>query len=371
MWNLAGIERILTCKMNYIANKTDHQVYLTTYEQQQHALAFQVNDNITYQPIDTPIPQRRNYSFLKWIKLYHNSRKLFKKQFIKLLGTIHPDIVIYTVYSYEIMDIIINTCQNMNIKTIMESHIKGETVSMAKYQNNPFLFKLFTLWDWHILKSLKKCNCVVTLTMEDLPYWEQYTKTTKVIPNMITISPIRVKNYDNKRVIAAGRYTHQKGYDMLLEAWHSLYDKNGDWHLYVFGNEDRTMYQEIVNKYKMNSTVHLLPATVNIVEEFSISSIYVMSSRFEGFPLVLVEAMSCGLPCVSFDCPYGPREIISDGEDGFLVKNGDIKELSTQIQLLMSNADLRKSMGEKAIRNIARYNPKCIMEQWDILFKNI
>lgn len=259
----------------------------------------------------------------------------------------------------------------MNIKTIMESHIKGETVSMAKYQYNHFLFKLFTLWDWHILKSLKKCNCVVTLTMEDLPYWEQYTKTTKVIPNMITISPIRVKNYDNKRVIAAGRYTHQKGYDMLLEAWHSLYDKNGDWHLYVFGNEDRTMYQEIVNKYKMNSTVHLLPATVNIVEEFSISSIYVMSSRFEGFPLVLVEAMSCGLPCVSFDCPYGPREIISDGEDGFLVKNGDIKELSTQIQLLMSNADLRKSMGEKAIRNIARYNPKCIMEQWDILFKNI
>ena len=371
MIDLAGIERILSCKMNYLSENTSHQIYLMTYEQQNKELSFQLNSNISYLPMNNPMPQRSDYSFINWIKAYLYARRLFMRQFQTTINDIHPDIVICTVYSYHVLDIIIKTANRMKAKTILESHIKGDTVSIAKYQTNRILLSLFSLWDKYILKSLKKCDCIVTLTKEDILYWKRYSSHIEVIPNMLTISPQKVNDYRTKRIIAAGRYTHQKGYDLLLEAWHHIDPKYYNWHLFVFGNGDKTTYQHIVDKYNMNKNVHLMSATKDIVKEFSNSSIYVMSSRFEGFPLVLGEAMSCGLPCISFDCPYGPRDIISDGEDGIIVENGNIRELSQKLEYLMSDVGIRQAMGEKASINISRYKPEFIMKQWIHLFNNL
>ena len=114
-----------------------------------------------------------------------------------------------------------------------------------------------------------------------------------------------------------------------------------------------------------------MPATEDIAEEFAKSSIYVMSSRYEGFGLVLAEAMSCGLPCISFDCPYGPREIITDGEDGLLADDGNIENLAKKLEHLMSNEELRIEMGTMAIQNISRFKPDSIMAQWINLFNSI
>ena len=187
---------------------------------------------------------------------------------------------------------------------------------------------------------------------------------------MLTITPKEV-NYESKRVISAGRYMTEKGFDRLLKVWSLVNKQFYDWHLYIFGNVDRTAYQRIAEHMQLCNTVHLMPATKDIAEEFSKSSIYVMSSRYEGFGLVLAEAMSCGLPCVSFDCPYGPREIIRNGEDGFLVEDGNIDELAQKLKQLMSNKELRKTMGAKAAMNITRYKPETIMAQWIKLFQSI
>ena len=371
MTNLAGIERILTCKMNYLSEKTEHSVFLLTYEQPNQALSFQLNDKITYQPINSPVPQREGLSLFGWIKAYSLARKVFKHQFYNVLKAIHPDIVISTGYAYPVLDIIIDISRKVNTKIIVESHVKGDTVSMKKYIYNNKLAYLFSFWDSYILKKVKKADCVVTLTHEDKEFWKPYAKRIEVIPNILTITPKKVIDYRAKRIIAAGRYVHQKGFDMLLEAWHIINKNVNDWHLYIFGNENRKPYQRIVDKYGMNDNTHLMGATKDIAEEFSKSSIFVLSSRFEGFGLVLAEAMSCGLPCVSFDCPYGPRDILTDGEDGFLVENSNVEALAKAIEQLIADENLRKSMGEKAIINVARYDSSNIMNRWEKLFSSL
>lgn len=372
MQNYAGIERILTCKMNYIAENTSIQLFLSTYEQQSKELPFQLNNKIAYRPFNVLMPQRNKTSFGKWVYSYLQARHEFKHQFRLLLRNVQPDIVVCTVYSYQVMDIIIKSCQNLGIKTIMESHTKGETITMArKFTYNPFLHSLFSLWDHKIMNSLKYCHCVVTLTKQDVSFWQKYISHIEVIPNMLTITPKKVTDYGAKRVISAGRYMTEKGFDRLINTWNLINKHFDDWHLFIFGNGDKEQYQHMVNQYQLNDTVHLMPATKDIAEEFSKSSIYVMTSRYEGFGLVLAEAMSCGLPCVSFNCPYGPREIISDGEDGLLVEDGNITDLSQKIESLMSDVKQRESMGTKAIKNITRYNPEIIMNKWINLFQSI
>lgn len=368
MVNLAGIERILTCKMNYLANNSSHEVFLVTYAQQDFPISFQLNEEISYHPIDAPIPQREGYTVMTWIKSYFAARNVFKKQFSHLIKTVRPDLIICTGYAFSVLDIIINTSRKNGAKTIIESHVKSDTVSMKKYVYNPTIARIFSIWDRYIMKSLREADCIVTLTHNDKEFWTKYAKRVEVIPNILTITPQKVIDYRNKRVIAAGRYVRQKGFDLLLDAWHLIDKKYEDWHLYIYGNEDRTPYQRIVDKYQMNKNVHLMPATKDIVQEFSKSSIFILSSRFEGFGLVLAEAMSCGLPCISFDCPYGPRDIITNEEDGLLVENGDIKALTGAIERLMADENLRQSMGVKAIKNVARFNPKTIMSQWEQLF---
>lgn len=372
MKNFAGIERILSCKMNYISEHTTNDVFLTTYEQQSHKLPFQLNHNISYQPIDAPMPQWGKATFWDWLKAYYHARQLYRQQFHHLLKDIQPHLVICTAYSFQVLDIILDTCHKLGIKTIMESHTKGETVTLAhKAKYNHHLYRLFLLWDRHILRSLRHCQCVVTLTKQDIPFWQRYAQRIEVIPNMLTITPKRTADYETKRVISAGRYMSEKGFDRLLRAWNLINAHFGDWHLYIFGNGDRTPYQKSADQFQLGGTVHLMPATEDIAEEFSNSSIYVMSSRYEGFGLVLAEAMSCGLPCVSFDCPYGPREIITDGEDGLLAQDGNIEDLAQKMEQLMTDVELRKSMGTKAVMNIARYQPEVIMAQWTNLFESI
>ncbi len=259
----------------------------------------------------------------------------------------------------------------MHAKTIVESHVKSDTVSMKYYVYNHTATLFFSWWDYYIMKSLKKVNCIVTLTHDDKEFWIQYAKRVEVIPNILTIIPQKVIDYQSKRVIAAGRYVYQKGFDLLLEVWHLIDKSYNDWHLYIYGNGERAPYQQIVDKFDMNHNVHLMPATNEIAEEFSKSSIFVMSSRFEGFGLVLAEAMSCGLPCISFDCPYGPRDIITNEDDGILVENENIKAFAKSLERLMGDYKLRTAMGETASKNILRYSPKIIMDQWESLFKSL
>ncbi len=217
----------------------------------------------------------------------------------------------------------------------------------------------------------KYCG-IVCLTNETKQYFRGLNNAV-VIPNSLPFYPENNSLCENKKIISVGRTWKIKGYDLLLEAWNLIAKKYPDWSIEIYGearNLDNYLREKIAT-YKLEKSFLLKGAELNIKEKYLDSSIYVMSSRSETFGMVLLEAMACGLPVVSFDCPTGPRNIIKDGEDGFLVQNGNIQEMADKLSYLISNEDIRKEMGQKARQNIQRFSQDNIMPQWKALFEEM
>ena len=158
----------------------------------------------------------------------------------------------------------------------------------------------------------------------------------------------------------------------MIDAWREVHKRHSDWIINIFGSGE---YEERVRKqiteYGLQDVVIMKNPTDHIMEEYLKSSIYVMSSVFEGFAMVLLEAMACGIPCVSFDCPYGPRNVIKNGEDGFLVEYLNSNALAEKICKLIEDKDLRKQMGQNGRRNVMRFSRETIMPQWISLFDSL
>ena len=216
-----------------------------------------------------------------------------------------------------------------------------------------------------------KLDVLVLLTPNDADAWKNIAKTY-VIPNPISFFPEKSASLDNKQVIMVGRYNDAKGYDYLIPAWEIVHQRCPDWILQVYGSGE--LHDDVVNWVKerhLDDSIVLNDPTDDIMSKYLKSSICVLSSRYEGFSLVILESMACGVPVVSFDCPYGPRNIIKDGEDGLLVDYLNVMALADGICSLMKNDTMRKEMGKKARINVQRFSKECIMKQWVDLFNKL
>jgi len=293
--NKAGVERIMTQKINYLA-ETGHDISLLTTDQNNQPLSFPISKNVHYLPVSAPIPSRTDYSFFKWLSSFYNARSVFSKVINSIVIEELPDIIICTTYSFDVLDILTRICHKKHIKLIIESHIQLTNVFMQqRLAYNSILSFYGKIHDNYILHHIRRASMLVCLTNEDMKSWKKlHIDNVYVIPNMITIQPPVTIDYSIKRVIAVGRYSDQKGFDMLIKAWGKLSPKYHDWHLYIFGNEDRVPYEEMAKTEKCQDTCHCMPVTEDIATEYGKSSIFVMSSRYEGMPLALIEAMSSG-----------------------------------------------------------------------------
>lgn len=367
--SIGGLERILIQKMNYLADMLNHNVYLITSSQGNHPIIFPLTHKVKHIDLDIRFHTQYNYPLAKRIRIKYKLERLYKKRLQESVNSINPDIIVgTTMWKPEVVCQLI--CKG---KKIIESHCaKSYTNITDRYSNGIILDiinKMLTRQRYRYTE--KHCDTIVTLTESDASAWKK-TAQIFTIPNMIENISEESSTCQSRRVIAAGRLTYQKGFNKLIDAWVLVHKRHPDWILDIYGEGyyKKQLQKQIEEKHlKENITIH--PFTANIFNEYLTSSIFVLSSNYEGFGLVLVEAMSCGIPCISFDCPHGPSEIIKNQSDGILVENNNIHQMAESLCYLIENEDIRKAYGKKAKENVKRFLPENIMPQWEQLFKEL
>lgn len=360
-----GMSSVLSAKINYLAEHTDYELYMILTEKAGHPWSYQINPKVKWVNFNINFDELDTMPLYRKIFFYMLKQRRYKKLFTDYLMEIRPDITVSTVRRE------INFINDIpdGSKKIGEIHFNRTNYREFKKKWLPDFFNRFVtkLWIHSLLKQLKRLDCFVVLSKEDYKNWPELNNKI-VIPNSISYFPDFQSTCENKQAIAVGRYTNQKGFDLLLQAWRIVYEKHPDWHLDIYGSGDREEYERLGKKLGVSEVVTCHPAVSDIYEIYRESSIFVFSSRYEGFGLVLAEAMSTGVPAVSFACPCGPSDIIHDGIDGILVENGNIQALADGICLLIENETFRKRLGEEATKSVSCFSQDLIMNQWGNLF---
>ena len=364
-----GVERVLSSKANYLASRGDlYDVTIILTDGDGKKPFYPLSDKVRLINLNIGFEELWSLSFFKKIPVYLKKQRLFKRRMTEELMKLRPDITVSTLRRE------INFINDIpdGSKKVGELHVNRQNYRNFTPGDGNFVKRLFAKWwMWRLTGKLKRLDRFVVLTEEDRQSWTELGNVCS-IPNPLPSLPTTKSPLTEKRIIAAGRYAYEKGYDLLLQAW-SLVEKDlPDWHLAVFGTGDRTPYQRMARELKLDETrCRLNEAVTNIAAEYMKSSIFVFSSRFEGFGMSLLEAMSYGLPVVSFDCPCGPRDIVSNGKDGILVENGNTQALAAALKRLADNADQRAALAEEAVKTSQKYDISIIGKRWEELFRSL
>ena len=363
-YNSGGMERVLSNKANYLAAH-GHEVTIVTTDQRGQAPFFELDRRIRCIDIDVNYETNNGKSFFNKVAHYPFKQFKHKRRLAKVLKEIKPDIAI----SMFCNDASLLPRMKDGSKKVLEIHFSR--FKRLQYDRKG-LWRLADKWrNRNELKVALRFDRFVVLTHEDSRYWGSLSNMS-VIPNARTFVCDAPAPLDRHRVIAVGRYTYQKGFDMLLDAWARVCKQVNGWELHIIGDgESRDALAAQIKELSLQDCVVLCPATKNIKEAYKEASILVMSSRYEGFGMVLLEAATAGVPAVSFDCKCGPSEIIKDGETGFLVELGDTAGLAEKMLMLMKDEALRKKMGKAAFADSSRFSTETVMKQWTDLFDEL
>lgn len=368
----AGVERVMSDKLNWLAEQ-GYEVTMVTYEQGQHPHAFPLHSSIRFLDLGTCFYKIERYNMLKRIFMFFKLRRLFRSRLQALLNDVQPDVLVSTTYSIKLMDIILS----MKTKAfrIVESHVACYSIKkIYDYRNRPTLRFFASLYDRWMLGRVVKADQMVVLTNGDANDWRNYASNVVVIPNPVTYYPERVLPHDvsGHRILCVGRLHEQKGFDMLVGAFALIAQQCKDWIIDIYGDgSDKAMLTEMIHQHNLDGRITINPPSTTIYDEYQNSDFLVLSSRYEGFPLVLNEAMSCGTPCVAFRCKYGPEDVIEDKKTGILVDNGKIQDLADKMLWMINHPKERLQMGQAARQAAARYEKSAIMQLWLELFSRI
>ena len=363
-WHSGGMERVLANKANWLV-ANGYEVIIVTTDQRGNCPFFPLDNRIKC--IDLGINYEENNGKSIWNKIIHYPFKQYKhrRSLEIVLKEECPDVTV----SMFCNDVSFITKLKDGSKKVLEIHFSK--FKRLQYGRKGIWRLVDLLRSRNDERLVKKFDKFVVLTNEDKEYWGNIPNI-EVVYNARTYAPKDSASLENKKVIAVGRYTHQKGFNYLIDAWSIVAKKRTDWHLDIVGDgEERAQMVEHIAKLGLENQVTLVPPTNDMISVYKDASIVAMTSRYEGLPMVLLESQAFGLPIVSFSCKCGPKDIVKNGENGFLVPEGDTEEFASCLLRIMEDDELRMRMGQSAKCDSVNFAESIIMEKWRCLFSTI
>lgn len=359
-----GQERTLTDKANWLADH-GHEVMFVTYEHE-GPLAYRLQQKVRHE--DIACHYFRLYRYPLWRRPFELLRlkRAFRKKMRRVMDDFQPDVIVVPVPNTEnfVWDV---RRIAAHIPIVVESHLAyGHAVIKRGWTER---------WLYHFqdpFKAVCKADLLIALTEGDAKCWRTYINKVCVIPNPLTCYPPQLTGVkQDHRIIAVGRLTAQKRFDRLIDAFALIAASHPQWYVDIYGGgeDSETLIRQIAGR-GLEERIRILPPTPDIYSQYQSSQFFVMSSDFEGFGLVIIEAMACGIPVVASDCPYGPSEIIADGQTGLLAKT-DVEDLADKMEWMMTHDAERQQMGLHAYQTAARYSLDYVMPEWEQAYLSV
>lgn len=361
------MERVLLNKVSYLAGKLQWDITVVTTDQKGRPAFYPFPSQVKMVDLGINYADDNHKNPLLKIAGYLRRRRRHRRALTELLMRERPDVVV-SLYPSE----------SSFIPSIDDGSKKVLELHYSKFFRIQYgrkgLLGMIDRWRTHEdEKIVGRFDRFVVLTNEDRGYWGD-------LPNMEVIPNAAMRLGDGRsdvmkhRVLAVGRLDYQKGFDRLICAW-ELVQKSGkykDWVLDIFGQgEWQGMLQRMIDEKGLQESLRINPPTKTIGKEYASSSLLVMSSNYEGFPMVMIEAMACGVPVVSFDFMCGPKDIIKQGQNGLIVNNGDVEGLADAMMRVMDDESFRKRLSQNALSVVSTYSEEAVMAQWTKLFASL
>lgn len=368
LYSAGGVERVVSFKASYFAEVYQYNVTIIVTEGKGRDCFFPLSDKVKVVNLNLGFEDLWKASFIKKVFLYLKKQYKYRRLLESELMRLRPDITI-SVLRREIN--FINSIPDGSHK-IGELHVNRSNYRNFTSRDNNFIKRFFArFWMNDLLKHLKKLDRMVVLTEDAKRDWPELSNV-KLIPDPIPFKVDQVSSLNTKRVVSIGRYAYEKGNDLLLKAWNKVEKQCQGWTLDIYGQGNQNPYRELMKELGIDeSRCRLYGSITDVNNIYQGSSIFTLPSRFEGFGLVIIEAMACGVPVITFDCENGPRNILTNNQDGILVKPFDIDEYADSLLRLIQDDELRSQMGKCAHESSKRYLIEDIAQKWKDLFDEI
>lgn len=358
------MERVLSNKANYLV-RLGHEVTIITTDQKGRPSFYDLHPDIKCIDLGINYTEDLDKGLLFRIMSFFFKQKKHRRLLESHLKSLRADIVV----SMFDNDVGFVPKIKDGSKKVVEIHFSR--FKRLQYGRKGLMGWIDKVRSGRDLKIVKRYDRFVVLTEEDKNYWGALDNIV-VIPNANSFESDEKSSLMHKQVIAVGRYDYQKGFDDLIHIWKRVISEAPGWKLKIYGHGPlKEVFEALIDGLGLQESIELAAPVRNIKEAYLNSSILVMTSRYEGLPMVLLESQVCGVPMVSYMCKCGPTDVIKDGQNGFLVEEGNQDQFAEKLLLLMKDDVLRKRMGLAAIDNSKNYGEEKIMQRWISLFEGL